>query len=1366
MIDLLSAYIPSDRRRALARGETLPDRAAGAALFADIHGFTPLTEMLTAQLGERRGAEELTRQLNRVYDALIAEVDRYGGSVVSFSGDGITCWFDDAHSPAAPRAATCAWAMQQAMAPFASFALPNGGTASLAVKVAVAAGPVRRFLVGDPQIQLIDTLAGETLVRMARGEHLAGRGETLVDEPAATACGDLLRMSEWRSDASTGERFAVVGGIRDAASPAPASTVETGTPGETQVLPWLLPAVHERLRDGLGEFITELRPAVAVFLRFLGIDFDGDDEAGQKLDRYVRWVQDVVARYEGTLLQLTIGDKGRFTYAAFGAPIAHEDDAQHAVSAALELRAPPPEVDYILSSQIGVSRGLMRVGTYGSATRRTYGVHGDEVNLAARLMERAAPGEVLASGRVYKATARTFTWEALSEITVKGKAKPVPVYRPLAQRRAARRDLSATIVGRAGERAALAEALHALRRGESAGVMIVEGEAGIGKSRLAADLLEQAWALGVLGLLGTGDAIERNTSYYAWRPIFSYLLDLSALPDDSQARHEHVLARLQSDPEALRLAPLLNAVLPLDIPDSDLTAQMAGQVRADNTRDLLLRLLQDAASQSPTLLVLEDAHWLDSASWALALAAAQRVRPILIVVVTRPLSDPPPAEYGHLLQMPTVRRLRLDTLPPGDTLALVCQRLGVAGLPEPVAALIRDKAEGHPFFSEELAYALRDAGLIQVADGECRLAPGAGDLGALNFPDTVQGVITSRIDRLAPAQQLTLKVASVVGRVFAFRLLRDIYPIDAESSRLAQDLDTLDRLDLTPLQSPEPNLQYLFKHVITQEVAYSLMLFSQRRPLHLAVAEWHERHHADDLAPYYTVLAYHWKEAAAEQTDPQLVAKAIDYLEKAGNQALRNYANQEALGLFEDLLRLADANPSTPVGRARRGRWEAQIAEACLNLGRLTESRDHFHKALSLLGYPPPLKPLTLAADMLKHVAIQTAHRLRPARFVGRARDRRGALLEVAYVFQQVQKIYFYFAESLLLLNVTLRGLNLSESAGPSPELARNYASMCAISGLLSLHGPAVKYGNLALDTARQINDQPALAWACLATGLYYVGVGNWTKSDALLEEALEVFARLGDRRQWEESCSVIAPTYYYRGLFERSAEYRHEAYLSALDRGDRQVQIWGAVGEAQCALRLGQMDKAVELIDRALSLIGESEDTVWAYGVAALIHWRRGDLDLAREMAAKAEPYLHRFRPTAAQVLAGYAGLAEVCLGFWEEGRDGTQAPALKQKARNALKGLRTFARTFPIGRPALLRLQGVYAWLDGKPKEAMQAWQKSLTEAERLSMPHSQARAHYEIARRTSGADREHHAARAVEIFERLGMVHDLALARALMK
>jgi len=140
MLSNLSAYLPQDRLRALARGETLPDRMSGAALFADISGFTPLTEALRDSLGPRRGAEALTRHLDAVYTALIAEVERYGGSVLGFAGDAITCWFDDAHGPAAPRAATCAFALQQAMCAFTSITLPNGTTTTLALKVAVASG--------------------------------------------------------------------------------------------------------------------------------------------------------------------------------------------------------------------------------------------------------------------------------------------------------------------------------------------------------------------------------------------------------------------------------------------------------------------------------------------------------------------------------------------------------------------------------------------------------------------------------------------------------------------------------------------------------------------------------------------------------------------------------------------------------------------------------------------------------------------------------------------------------------------------------------------------------------------------------------------------------------------------------------------------------------------------------------------------------------------------------------------------------------------------------------------------------------------------------------------------------------------------
>jgi adenylate cyclase len=233
MLSALAAYLPQDRRRALAEGVDLPDQTAGTALFADISSFTPLTEALDRALGARRGAEELTRQINAVYDALIAEVDRYGGSVIGFAGDAITCWFDesvvsgpsprgypvaDEHgqritdngSRTALRATSCALAMQTAMRQFAVLPLPDGSTTALGLKVALASGAARRFVVGDPSIQMLDVLTGAPLARTAAGEHLAAKGEVLIDAATATALGDQIQIAAWRVDEESGERFTVV----------------------------------------------------------------------------------------------------------------------------------------------------------------------------------------------------------------------------------------------------------------------------------------------------------------------------------------------------------------------------------------------------------------------------------------------------------------------------------------------------------------------------------------------------------------------------------------------------------------------------------------------------------------------------------------------------------------------------------------------------------------------------------------------------------------------------------------------------------------------------------------------------------------------------------------------------------------------------------------------------------------------------------------------------------------------------------------------------------------------------------------------------------------------------------------------------
>ncbi|MFM8322787.1 MAG: adenylate/guanylate cyclase domain-containing protein, partial [Chloroflexota bacterium] len=507
--ELTAIYLPIDRRHALAYGLQLPRQAHGAALFADISGFTVLTESLKRSLGPRQGAERLAIYLNQVYDALIAEVDRYGGSVIGFSGDAITCWFDDTFihrvyaacgleqpsaQPAVLRAVTAALAIQKAMLQFSTIEVPGQGVFPLRVKAAVACGQVQRLLVGDPQHQLLDATAGETLLRMAAAEKQALPSQTIVDQATTAALGDQLEIEQQLVD-EYGQHFSVIRGMRRPAEAIPWPALPGERLDEGQISPWLLKPVYQRLVQLQGEFLTELRPAAALFLRFSGIDFENDPACGEALDGYIRWVQTIVARYDGTFIQLTVGEKGSYLYVAFGAPRAHEDDPLRAARAALELARTPAQLAGIRQVQIGLSLGAMRTGSYGGRTRRTYGVLGDDVNLAARLMQAAAPGQILASGQLREALGPACRWQDLPPMQVKGKNEPVPVaallglmdWQPVIF--AGRRPL-------VGRKAELEQAVQAGARLSSippsfAGAIVLDGDAGIGKSRLAQELHEQ-----------------------------------------------------------------------------------------------------------------------------------------------------------------------------------------------------------------------------------------------------------------------------------------------------------------------------------------------------------------------------------------------------------------------------------------------------------------------------------------------------------------------------------------------------------------------------------------------------------------------------------------------------------------------------------------------------------------------------------------------------------------------------------------------------------------------------------------------------------------------------------------------------------
>lgn len=467
-MDQFRVYVSMDRLHALVRGVALPERAEGAALFVDLSGFTPLTEALARDLGPQRGAEEISRYLGLIFEALITELHAFGGSVISFSGDAMTCWLD---ADDGRRAVTAAFAMQRALGRFATITTPSGAAFPLGIKAAVVGGPVRRFAVGDPQRQLMDALAGATLDRLAAAEHQARRGEVVLDEATVFALGGWLTLAEWRADEATGERFAVVAPPEAPAPAAPWPPVAEGQLRAEDVQPWLIPVVYERLKSGQGEFLAELRPTVALFMRFTGLDYDLDDDAGMRLDAFIRGVQTILARYDGAALQLTIGDKGSSLYAAFGAPVAHEDDSARAVAAALELRALVAQLPFITSMHIGLAQGRTYAGAYGGAARRTYGVLGDSVNLAARLMQAAGPGEILAAARVRQTAGPAFEWDALPPLQVKGKAEAIPVFALTGQRspagqRQAEAQYALPMVGRQTELALILEKLKTAGAGQ------------------------------------------------------------------------------------------------------------------------------------------------------------------------------------------------------------------------------------------------------------------------------------------------------------------------------------------------------------------------------------------------------------------------------------------------------------------------------------------------------------------------------------------------------------------------------------------------------------------------------------------------------------------------------------------------------------------------------------------------------------------------------------------------------------------------------------------------------------------------------------------------------------------------------------
>jgi len=749
---------------------------------------------------------------------------------------------------------------------------------------------------------------------------------------------------------------------------ATAETMGDRASAAVRALKRLAPAEFaERLLATRGQVVSERRIVTMLFS-----DVKGSTPMAEQLDpEEVLEVMDgafdvliePITRYEGTLARLA----GDGILAFFGAPIAHEDDAERGCRAALDIIERAQRYAARLEEErgiagfdvrVGIHTGLVVVGEVGSDLRVEYTAMGDAVNLASRMEAAAEPGTILITGDTHRLIAPLFETQPLGPIEVRGKADPVSVYRVLAPRAVAGKPrgiagLESPLVGRDAEFRALRETLKRLQAGVG-GIVTLVGEAGIGKSRLVAELRKEADPLSIRWREGRCLSYGSSIAYLLWLDALRSVLQVSVedppiVVRDALQELVHTRCPDRFDDVYPYLAHL--SFLPLDAEHETLLHNLEGEALKRNTFHAVRTLIECSAHQQPLVIVCEDLSWADPTSIELLehLLPLTDTASLLIICVFRPHP-----EHGSWHIREAAARLYrhrhtdlwLDPLSGGESRTLVANLLGVEALPQALRGRILSHAEGNPFYVEEILRSLIDSEAItqDEATGRWRAAR---EVEGIAIPDTLQGVLMARIDRLQEETRRVLQLAAVIGRIFLYRVLE---AIAEEERELDGHLLTLQREQIIRERSRMPELEYIFKHQLTREVAYSGLLRRERQLFHRRVAEALERLFADRIEERVDLLAYHWEQAEERE-------KAVGYLAQAGDRALGLHANEEAMDYYQKALDLAEGSDAYDAILARRaktlldlfqGREAAEDYEELLDNAR--RSSDQVQQIEALLG--------------------------------------------------------------------------------------------------------------------------------------------------------------------------------------------------------------------------------------------------------------------------------------------------------------------------------------------------------------------------------------------------------------------------------
>lgn len=1082
-----------------------------------------------------------------------------------------------------------------------------------------------------------------------------------------------------------------------------------------------------------------------------------------------------VSRHGGTVAQL-LGDA---ILAYFGAPLAHEDDPQRAVQAGLEIIAGirsfreqlQRERGLDFNVRVGINTGLVMAGQIGSGQRLNYTAVGDTVNLAARMEQTAQPGTVQITANTYKLVAPLFECESLGLIEVKGKSEPIPTYRvlrlkekPGQVRGLETQGLRSSLVGRDVEFTTMKGSIGGLFHGHG-GIVGIIGEAGLGKSRLVAEAksLVVAKSSNLLWLEGQTLSFGQTISYWPFQQILRGWAGITEDddPEASWSKLESQVRALFGD-ETIDYLPYLASLLTLEARGeyAERVKYLDGDAMGKQIFLTSRRFFERLAHYRPTVLVFEDLHWMDASSTALLehLLPLIETVPLLIIGLSRPERDTPAARLRELSahDYPDLySEIRLAPLSDTDSTQLISNLLEIENLPVRLYELIVEKADGNPFFLEEVIRTLIDTDAV-IYDESSGHRRATAQIKSFHIPDTIQGVIMARVDRLDEEVKQVLRVASIIGRSFQHRVLK---AITEASQRLDESLVELQRTELIYEKQATPELEYIFKHALAQEAIYESILLQKRRGLHARVAQAIEALFAERLEEFYGLLAYHY--AKAEGWD-----KAHAYLLKAGDQAGRIAADTEAVNLYQQAL--------FAYARAFGDRWdplqraslERKLGEAFLRRSEYPLALEHFGRGLSYLGYRLPRSRWHVRRALLRELMVQWMHRLRPGPFRKPAAEPgRPGVEDEAFLYGYTAYIDARtYPERFLLL--ALRLINVSEQGGHKPGIVMGSYQLgiaLDLAGLFRLAGP---YHRSGVEMAEILQQPYALGGAYTGLQVHAYYMGELEQSLAHGRRSAQVHHEAGHLEEWGFATSLLASVTLQQGQFTEAMAYSKELIRIGQDAGARALWCWGESALGHVLRRQGRLHEAIACQQKALELAKAIPDYVYYITAGAdlsLCYLRQGNWQTALsevEICQRVANEQHVLEPFSRSTM--FNNLAEVYLFAAEYGEISERAIWLN-KARQACQAAIKASSACRIKAPKAMRLQGRYEWLRGKPIAARKCWQKGLAEAKRMSLRYDMGMIHLELGQRLG----EHVGLEKAEAsFAEIGAELDLMKTRELLQ